>query len=93
MSRIEYAFVNLSCSGCVAPIVMCVSFLFEEHYIRGMVALDDEQWQVVVDQLERAVSGFFVEVDRCCVDCEDELWLTDTTHFSGIVAGQKTSTV
>ncbi|XP_076450677.1 prolyl 3-hydroxylase 1-like isoform X2 [Babylonia areolata] len=59
---------------------------YKEHYIRAMLAYNEEDWPKVTDYLEKAIKEFLVEEERCRADCEDNLDTTSASHFSGVIA-------
>ncbi|KAL8611683.1 hypothetical protein ACOMHN_054664 [Nucella lapillus] len=59
---------------------------YKEHYIRAMMAYGEEDWPSVTDHLEKTITDFLVEEERCRADCQDDMDTSSATHFSGIIA-------
>jgi hypothetical protein len=55
-----------------------------------MMAYSDQDWVNVADNMEKSVSEFLVEEERCRADCEDNVDFEDSAHghFTGLIAGK-----
>ena len=54
-----------------------------------MLAHNSENWEQVVEQMEKSLSDYFVQDERCRVNCEDDVDFQGDHrhHFSGLIAG------
>lgn len=52
-----------------------------------MLAYTEEDWTNVVEHIEKGMREYFIEEERCRVDCEGAWDNTGTLDITGAVAG------
>ncbi|KAK6190033.1 hypothetical protein SNE40_001981 [Patella caerulea] len=59
---------------------------YKEHYIRAMMAYEDELWEEVVEEIEKALLEFYKEEERCRAECEGPLLTSAPLEFVSSMA-------
>ncbi|KAK3797070.1 hypothetical protein RRG08_053928 [Elysia crispata] len=57
---------------------------YKEHYIRATIAYSEENWEDVVNHMEQCLEEFYLEHQRCELDCETKFFSSDHEFSTGV---------